>query len=322
MRILVTGGAGYIGSHMVLRLAEAGHHPVVVDDLSAGHRDAVLAGEFHRLDIRDVDGLSALMRESGVEAVMHFAGLIEAGESVVRPLDFHACNVGGTIAVAEAMRRVGVDRLVFSSTAGVYGAIADGGPVDENSPLQPLTPYGRSKMMAEEILGDAFAAHGIRGVILRYFNAAGADPQGRLGERHKPETHLIPLALAAAAGLGPTLIVRGDDYPTPDGTCIRDYVHVHDLAVAHLAALDHLTAGGSTRRFNLGSGCGHSVREVIEAVERVTGRPVPHAIGSRRSGDPARLVACCRRAEAELGWRPEHAALDDMIRHAWAFLRA
>lgn len=317
MKVLVTGGAGFIGSHTVLALHEAGHQTVVVDNLGNGHRDAVLAGEFHALDIRDTPALARLMASSGVEAVIHFAAFIEAGASVSDPLRFYDNNVGGSLSLLQAMRQSGLGQLVFSSTAAIFGT-PQSLPIVEDAPKVPTNPYGQSKLMVEHLLADCEAAFGLRAVCLRYFNAAGADPDGRLGERHDPETHLIPLALAAALGQGPPLTLFGDDYPTPDGTCLRDYVHVTDLAAAHVCALAHLGSGGASRAFNIGTGQGFSVREVIAAVEAVTGRTVPYALGPRRPGDPAALVASNARAISELGWSPRFTALHDMVAHAFA----
>ena len=318
MRILVTGGAGFIGSHTVLRLAELGHRCVVVDDLGNGHADAVLHGTLIEADVRDTARLTQVMRAEKIDGVIHFAAFIEAGLSVTDPLRFWDNNVGGTRSVLAAMRDAGVDKLVYSSTAALFGD-PESLPIGEDDRKAPANPYGDTKLAGERMIADAGRAHGIRSVALRYFNAAGADPAGRLGERHDPESHLIPLALAAAAGRGKTLTLFGTDYPTPDGTCIRDYIHVADLAAAHVLAMDRLAAGGESRAFNLGNGSGWSVRQVIDTVERVTGRPVPHAIGPRRPGDPVSLVASNRRALEELGWRPRYPDLSDMVAHAWAF---
>ncbi len=321
MKVLVTGGAGFIGSHTVLALQEAGHQTVVVDNLGNGHRDAVLAGEFHNVDIRNTTELAALISRSGVEAVIHFAAFIEAGVSVREPLRFFDNNVGGSVSLLEAMRQTGLGTLVFSSTAAIFGN-PQSLPITEDAPTAPTNPYGESKLFVERLLADCEAAFGLRHVALRYFNAAGADPLARLGERHDPETHIIPLALAAALGVGPPLTLFGDDYPTPDGTCLRDYVHVTDLAAAHLCALAHLAAGGPSRAFNIGTGQGFSVRDVIAAVEAVTGRTVPLVRGSRRPGDPAALVASNARATRELGWSPRFVELKDMVAHAFAFQQA
>lgn len=318
MRILVAGGAGFIGSHTVLRLAELGHECVIVDDLSNGHSDAVLHGTLVEADIRDTDRLASLMTGHEIDGVIHFAAFIEAGVSVKDPLRFWDNNIGGTWSVLSAMRRAGVDKLVYSSTAALFGN-PQRLPIEEDDPQFPTNPYGDTKLAGEKMIGNA-GVYGIRAVCLRYFNAAGADPQGRLGERHDPESHLIPLALAAAAGRGKGLTLFGTDYPTPDGTCIRDYIHVADLADAHVRAMDYLAAGKPSRSFNLGNGNGWSVRQVIDAVEKVTGKKVPLTIGPRREGDPVSLVASNKRALEELGWQPRFPELEDMVAHAWSFM--
>jgi len=251
-------------------------------------------------------------------AVMHFAAFTAVGESVSDPGKYYRNNVGGTLSLIEAMAAHGVDKLVFSSTAAVFGEPEEV-PITEGCAQRPINPYGRSKLMVEQMLGDFDRAHGLRSVPLRYFNAAGASPDGEIGECHDPETHLIPLALDAVAGRGPELIVFGDDYPTPDGTCIRDYIHVGDLADAHVRALRHLEAGGASRAFNLGTGAGVSVREILDAIERVTGRAVPHRFGPRRPGDPPVLVSDASRARAELGWNPSLSDIDTIIATAWSW---
>jgi UDP-glucose-4-epimerase GalE len=319
MRILVTGGAGFIGSHTVLRLAELGHECVVVDNLGNGHADAVRHGRLIEADVRDTAKLTGILRDEAVDGVIHFAAFIEAGASVVDPLRFWDNNVGGTASVLTAMRDAGVAMLVYSSTAALFGN-PERLPIEEDDPQFPTNPYGDTKLAGERMIANACRAHGLRAVCLRYFNAAGADPEGRLGERHDPETHLIPLALAAAAGRGKGLTLNGTDYPTADGTCIRDYIHVADLADAHVKAMDYLAAGHGSNAFNLGNGHGWSVRQVIDAVEKVTGRKVPVTLGPRRPGDPVSLVASNRRALAELGWQPRYPELEDMVAHAWAFL--
>ena len=316
MRILVTGGAGFIGSHTLLRLAELGHECVVVDNLGNGHADAVLHGTLIEADVRDTERLAGLLEQHEIDGVIHFAAFIEAGASVTDPLRFWDNNIGGTWSVLSAMRRAGVDKLVYSSTAALFGN-PERLPIEEEDPQFPTNPYGDTKLAGEKMIANA-GSYGIRAVCLRYFNAAGADPQGRLGERHDPETHLIPLALAAAAGRGKGLTLHGADYPTPDGTCIRDYIHVSDLADAHVRAMDYLAAGKSSRAFNLGNGSGWSVRQVIDAVEKVTGKKVPVTLGPRRAGDPVSLVASNKRALAELGWQPRHPELEEMVAHAWA----
>jgi UDP-glucose-4-epimerase GalE len=321
MRIVVTGGAGFIGSHTVLRLAELGHECLVVDNLGNGRADAVLHGRLEVFDIRDSERLAELLRKEAVDGVIHFAAFIEAGASVKEPLRFWDNNFGGTLSVLTAMQKAGVDKLVYSSTAALFGDPARL-PIEEDDPKLPTNPYGDTKLAGEGMIAAAGKAFGLRAVCLRYFNAAGADQEGRLGERHDPETHLIPLALAAAAGDGPGLTLYGTDYPTADGTCVRDYVHVADLADAHVKAMEHLAGGGASRAFNLGCGQGWSVRQVIDAVEKVTGRKVPLTIGQRRAGDPVALVASNRRAVAELGWTPRFPELEDMVAHAWAFMRS
>lgn len=318
--LLVVGGAGYIGSHMVKRLLEAGHAVTVLDDLSTGHRASLLGGELVQADVGDRAALDALFGRARFDGVLHFASLIQVGESVSDPGKYYAANVAKTLALLTALKDHGAGPLVFSSSAAVFGEPRYV-PLDESHPCAPLNPYGRSKLMVETMLGDFDRAYGLRSVALRYFNAAGADPDARIGERHEPETHLIPLALRAALGTGPALRVFGRDYDTPDGTCIRDYIHVEDLCDAHLLALEYLWAGGGSCAINLGNGAGYSVQQVLEAVEAVTGRKVPHRDAPRRAGDPARLVADATTARRELGWRPRYADLHTIIRHAWQWER-
>ena len=316
MRLLVTGGAGYIGSHMVKALLRAGHAVVVLDDLSTGWRDAVPEGLLVEGSTGDAALLAALFGAQRFDAVMHFASSIQVGESMRDPEKYFRNNVTNTAVLLDAMRAAGVPRLVFSSSAAVYGAPL--APlIDESHPRRPLSPYGQSKDRAEQRIVEAQAAWGLRAVSLRYFNAAGADPDGELGERHEPETHLIPLALRVAAGCLPALTVHGLDYDTPDGSCVRDYVHVADLCDAHLRALAYLEGGGSSAAFNLGGGRGHSVLEVVAACERVAGRPIAVRHGQRREGDPAVLVASAQAARSALGWQPRYASLDSMVGHAW-----
>ena len=319
-KILIVGGAGYIGSHMVLRLAQAGYDVVVFDNLSHGHRDAVLAGELVVGDLADRVMLARLFAAHRFDAVMHFASSIQVGESVQQPARYYANNVGNTIHLVEAMIEHGVQRLIFSSTAAIFGDPIRI-PIDEAHPRQPVNPYGWSKSMVEQILADCDCAHGLRSVALRYFNAAGAHPDGLLGERHDPETHLIPLVLQAASGRRTHIGVFGTDYDTPDGTCIRDYIHVQDLVEAHLLALDWLLQGKASTAFNLGNGHGFSIREVIHAVETVTGQRVAVQDLPRRAGDPAILVADSTRARAALGWQPQYTDLHDIVRHAWMWER-
>ncbi len=319
--VLVTGGAGFIGSHAVLALDEAGYNTVALDNLSNGHRDAVLAGTFVEANIRDRAALDAVFSRFDVDAVLHFAGCIEVGESVVGPLKFYNNNVCGSVSLLQSMATHGVDKIIFSSTAAVYGEPAYL-PIDENHPVAPINPYGRTKLAVEAMLADAAAVTGIRAMVLRYFNAAGADPLGRLGERHQPETHLIPLVLEAAAGKRPEIAIFGTDYDTRDGSCLRDYVHVTDLVDAHLLALGKLEAGAEGATYNLGSGDGYTVREVVEAARVVTGRAITTREAPRRDGDPAGLVAGNAAVVAELGWQPNFRGLETMIEHAWIYLQS
>ena len=317
-RILVTGGAGYIGSHTVNLLLQQGYDVTVADNLSRGYRHNVPDGLLHVFNLQDTDKLTALLREKRCEAVIHFAAYIAVGESMQSPEMYFENNVGGSISLFTAMERAGVRRLVFSSTAALYGN-PHTSPIVEDFPIQPLNPYGESKAMVEKILGWFDRIHGLRSVALRYFNASGADPSGRLGEEHEPETHLIPL-LFRAVQTGQPATIFGDDYPTPDGTCIRDYIHVNDLAQAHILALESLAAGAPSNAFNVGTGSGNSVREVLAAVEAVTGRKVPHTIGPRRAGDPPHLVANADKLRRTLGWKPEYADLRKTVATAWNFV--
>ena len=316
--VLVTGGAGYVGSHACKALAAAGYQPIVFDNLVYGHERAVRWGPLEQGDIGDRDRLDAVIAQYRPEAVMHFAAYAYVGESVVDPGKYYRNNVAGTLTLLEAMRDHGIRRLVFSSTCATYG-IPDQVPIPETTAQRPINPYGTSKLMVEMMLRDFDAAHGLRSMALRYFNAAGADPDGETGERHDPETHLIPLALDAASGRGPALKLFGEDYDTPDGTCVRDYIHVGDLAAAHVLALGVLERNDASDAFNLGTGQGHSVRDVIAGVERVTGLSVPLSLAPRRPGDPASLVAEAGRSASELGWRPEMSDLDTILATAWAW---
>ena len=318
--ILVTGGAGYIGSHMVKMLREHSRNVLVLDDLSTGFEDALLGVRFARGSIGDRALLDRIFAENQIQAVMNFASFIAVGESVTRPDSYYLNNVANTLVLLNAMQRHRVRRFIFSSTAAVYGN-PESVPLDESHAKLPINPYGRSKWMIEQVLEDFQAAFGFESVCLRYFNAAGADPQGQLGERHDPETHLIPLVLQAASGRREAISVFGDDYDTPDGTCIRDYIHVQDLCAAHLLALDHLLAGGKSKRYNLGNGEGFSVKEVIDVARTVTQRPIDVRVQPRRAGDPPRLIADSRLIRTELNWRPEFADLATMVAHAWAWER-
>ncbi|WMS45353.1 UDP-glucose 4-epimerase GalE (plasmid) [Acuticoccus sp. MNP-M23] len=318
MKVLITGGAGYIGSHAAKALAAAGHEGVVYDNLSTGHLWAVKWGPFEYGDIGDTTTLAGVMRRHGIEAVLHFAARSYVGESAVRPDIYYRNNVSGSISVLDAMRAADVGKIVFSSTCSTYGA-RNAMPLVEGMPQAPINCYGRTKLMVEEILGDYASAYGIAPMVLRFFNAAGADPDGELGEEHVPETHLVPLILQAAAGMRPEIQLFGDDYPTTDGTCVRDYVHVTDLGATHLAALSRLVPG-ELQAYNLGSGTGYSVREMLAAAERITGRPVPVQIAPRRPGDPPRLVADTAAAAAALGWSPRHSDLDTIIATTWAWM--
>jgi UDP-arabinose 4-epimerase len=311
--VLVTGGAGYVAPPVVRRLAEAGREVVVLDDLSTGHREHLRWGTFVEGDVGDGRLVAATIRRHGVSAVMHFAAKALVGESVRDPLLYDSWNRGKTQVLADVLAASGVRAVVFSSSCAVYGTPA-AVPIDESHPRRPINPYGASKVGCEE----ALAASGVPTAALRYFNAAGAEPAHGLGELHEPETHLIPLALRALRG-GPPLTVFGDDHPTPDGTCVRDYVHVSDLATAHLAALARLEAGGSGGAWNLGTGRGASVREVLAAVERVTGSAVPCRLGPRRDGDPPALVARAERARVDLAWTPTVSDLARIVTDAWAF---
>ena len=326
MKILVTGGAGYIGSHMVLMLDALSHTVVTFDDLSAGIRDAVLGGEFVHGSLHDKSALKLVFGKHQFDAVVHFAGSIAVGESVRDPAKYYQNNLTGTLNLLDAMREHGVNKVVFSSTAAIFG-VPQYVPIDEQHPQTPINPYGMTKWMTEQILRDYDAAYGLRSVVLRYFNAAGASPDATLGERHDPETHLIPLALRAAKSSGGStssprtefegLTVFGTDYDTPDGTCIRDYIHIVDLCDAHMLALQHLTAGGESRAYNLGNGQGYSVKDVIQVAERVSGKKVPVQYGPRRAGDPPRLVADASKIRKDWGWSPRFGALEQIVEHAW-----
>jgi len=316
MRVLVCGGAGYIGSHMAKWLAARGTEVTVLDNLSTGHREAVRWGELIEADLLDPAALERTFAVNRFDAVMHFCACSLVGESMLEPYDYYANNVTGTLNLLQAMRRHAVWRLVFSSTAAVFGQPLRE-RIDEDHPTAPINPYGASKLMVERMLADAFAAYGLRSVALRYFNAAGASPDGEIGEAHAPETHLIPNVLRAALGHGPALKAFGDDYPTPDGTCVRDYVHVDDLALAHQLAWACMDSHEGAHAINLGNGDGFSVREVIATARQVTGKPIGFEIAPHRAGDPAVLVASSARARDELGWQPRYTTLAPIIESAW-----
>ncbi|MDZ4811892.1 MAG: UDP-glucose 4-epimerase GalE [Pseudomonadota bacterium] len=312
MKLLVTGGAGYIGAHFCKHAAAAGHELTVFDNLLGGYREAVRWGDLIVGDLLDTDALQSALQKKSFDAVVHFASLIAVGESVAKPLRYYRNNVAGSINLLAAMQRAGVARMVFSSTAAVYGNPLALAAIKETHPLVPINPYGRGKHMVEQLLADAAKGDAMRSVCLRYFNAAGADPSGLIGEAHEPETHLIPNAISAAQS-GRPLAIFGDDYPTADGSCVRDYVHVNDLASAHLAALSYLDANAGAHAFNLGNGAGFSVLDVIHSVERVCKVKVPRDIAPRRDGDPAMLVADASAAQRVLGWRPQWADIDAII---------
>lgn len=318
--VLVTGGAGYVGSHCCKAFAAAGWNVVTFDNLSRGWRDLVRWGELIEGDILDRAALDAAIARVKPDAVAHFAALAYVGESVSDPGLYYRNNTTGTMTLLDAMIAGGVEQLIFSSTCATYG-VPERVPMDEETPQSPINPYGWSKLFVEKMLDDYGAAHGLRSVKLRYFNAAGADFDAETGERHEPETHLIPLAIRGMMADGFELTVFGDDFDTRDGTCVRDYIHVMDLADAHARALDHLQAGGASDVFNLGTGTGTTVMEIIEAVERASGKPVRRTIGARRPGDPPALVASADKARAVLGWQPRYSDIDTIIRTAWAWHR-
>ena len=319
-RILVTGGAGYIGSHACKALSQAEYEPIVYDNLVYGHEWAVRWGPLEQGDIADRIRLDEVLQRYQPAAVMHFAAYAYVGESVQDPGKYYRNNVAGTLTLLEAMRDYSIDKLVFSSTCATYGEPSQI-PIPEDHLQQPINPYGRSKLMIEQILRDFDIAYELRSISLRYFNAAGADPEHEIGEAHDPETHLIPLVLDAASGRRPAITVFGEDYDTPDGTCIRDYIHVTDLADAHVLALQALEHGAASTVYNLGNGQGFSVREVIDCARRITGREVPVETGPRRAGDPPRLVGDAGRIHQELGWQPRYADLDEILQTAWNWHR-
>lgn len=316
MKVLVVGGAGYIGSHMVHELLKSGYDPIIFDNLSTGHAWAVPAERLVRGDLADRHKLSQLFSENKFDAVLHFASFIQVGESVLEPIKYYQNNVANTLNLLEAMQNAGVKRIVFSSTAAVYGNPLEL-PITEKALLQPENPYGRSKLMVEAILADCRSSWGLESAILRYFNAAGAHPMGGIGEAHEPESHLIPLILQVALGGRDCITINGDDYDTPDGTCVRDYIHVCDLVHAHTLALQALMNGKCSMVYNLGNGMGYSIREVLEICRRVTGHPIPQISGLRREGDPAILVASAQKIMSELEWNPEFSSLEDIVSSAW-----
>jgi len=317
MTVLVTGGAGYIGSHTVRALLQAGYPVVVYDNLSTGHRQAVAErASFVQGDIQDASVLEAVCRERQVSAVIHFAAASLVGESMTDPAKYYRNNVAGTLQLLQSLRRCGVNKLVFSSTAAVYGEPSVW-PIQEDQPTQPTNVYGRTKLMIEEMLRDFDQAYGFRYVSLRYFNAAGAAENGSIGEDHTPETHLIPLVLKTALGQRERVQIYGTDYDTPDGTCIRDYIHVEDLATAHVLAVQQLLMGGASRMYNLGSESGFSVRQVIDTARTVTGRTIKVQETARRAGDPKALVASSEKIRTELGWNPQKSNLQTIVAAAW-----
>jgi UDP-glucose 4-epimerase len=316
-KIFVVGGAGYIGSHTCLRLAERGYQPIVIDNLSNGHDEFVKWGPFEHVDIRDRSRLDEVFDKHRPDAVMHFAALIEVGESVKEPVRFYETNVIGTLNLLASAMAAGIEAFVFSSTCATYG-LPEQMPMSESHPQAPINPYGRTKFVVEQAIKDFSAHAGLRSAILRYFNAAGADFEGRIGEWHSPETHAIPLAIDAALGRRAGFKVFGSDYPTRDGTCVRDYIHVLDLADAHVLALEYLLNGGPTDAFNLGTGHGTTVRELVAAVANISGRPFVVDYASRREGDSPELVADNRKAHEILGWAPKY-SLDEIVSSAWAW---
>ena len=319
MRLLVLGGAGYIGSHTAVELLESGHDVVIVDSLVTGYEAAVPEGAiFYKGDIRDYDFLNSLFKKEAIDAVIHFAAFSLVGESVIDPLKYYENNLYGTKVLLKAMIDNGVNKIVFSSTAATYGE-PENIPILEDDRTCPTNPYGETKLAMEKMMKWSANAYGLKYVSLRYFNACGAHKSAKIGEAHNPESHLIPLVLQVPNGKRESVSIYGTDYDTPDGTCIRDYIHVTDLAKAHILAVEYLMKGGESNVFNLGNGVGYSVREVIETARKVTGHPIPAVEIPRRAGDPARLVASGEKAKAILGWKPEITELEDIIRSAWAW---
>ncbi len=320
MAILVCGGAGYIGSHVNKMLSRMGYETVVFDNLVYGHREAVKWGTFVKGDLKNPDEIEAVFEKYPIEAVMHFAAYAYVGESVTDPEKYYFNNVACTLNLLHAMRKHDCDKIIFSSTCATYGE-PEKVPITEDMPQRPINPYGATKLMVERIFKDYSVAYGLKAVALRYFNAAGAAPEGEIGEDHTPETHLIPLVLDAASGKRPDVKVFGTDYPTRDGGCIRDYIHVEDLASAHVLALKYLEKGGETDFFNLGNEKGTSVLEVIQAVRKVTGKDFTVTLTDRRAGDPAALVGSSEKAKKVLGWEPKYADIETIVRHAWEWHR-
>ena len=322
MSVLVLGGAGYIGSHTVYELIEAGRDVVVADNLLTGFRAAVHPkAKFYRLDIRDRGALDTLFQAERIDGVIHFAACSQVGESMSDPLKYYDNNLYGTMVLLQAMTAHGVDKIVFSSTAATYGE-PERVPILEDDKTVPTNCYGQTKLAMEHMMHWVSVAHGLKYVALRYFNACGAHPSGAIGEAHDPETHLIPIILQVPGGQREAVSVFGDDYPTKDGTCVRDYIHVTDLARAHILALDHLLAGGDSDVFNLGNGVGFTVKEVIDGARAVTGHPIPAKTSPRRAGDPAQLIASSRKAMDALGWKPEYNDLNTIVATAWAWHRS
>jgi UDP-glucose-4-epimerase GalE len=315
-KVLVTGGAGYIGSHACKALSKAGYLPIAFDNLIYGHRDSVKWGPFEEGDITDSKRLDCLIEKYQPEAVLHFAGFAYVGESMLMPEKYFRNNVVGSLTLLESMIKHRIRKIVFSSTCSTYGDPLSL-PISEEHIQNPVNPYGQTKLIIEKMLNDFDVAHGIKSISLRYFNAAGADPDGEIGEDHTPETHLVPLVLDAALGIRPQITIHGSDYATPDGTCIRDYIHVTDLAWAHVLALKKLEACSESAAYNLGNGIGYSVKEVIDVVGQITGKKIPSQIGPRRPGDPDRLISEPRKAMNELGWKPQHGDIKVIIDHAW-----
>jgi UDP-glucose 4-epimerase len=317
-KILVVGGAGYIGSHMVKELLSAGYDVITLDDLSTGHRDLLPGGTFVKGDLGDPEVLNRLFTTHNISAVMHFAAFSLVGESVENPLKYYRNNLAATTVLLSAMIQYRVKRFIFSSTAAVYGEPVEI-PITEKHPCNPTNPYGASKIAVEKMLRDCDSAYGLKYISLRYFNASGADESGMIGERHTQETHLIPLLLKVAVGERENIRIFGTDYPTPDGTCIRDYIHVSDLTQAHLLALKALLSDKESAVYNLGNNCGYSVREVVELAKKVTGKHIPVLEASRRPGDPARLIASSEKIKSSLGWQPKHEKLETILKTAWVW---